>query len=65
MAKLFNILKKKKPVLAHFWPVFPIFWAKNFLMENPALSSTTSYGFLASCQTLEKANDTIPRKRPD
>ena len=29
------------------------------------LSRTTSYGFLAPCQNLEKTNDTIPRKRPD
>ena len=36
--------------------------AKNFFLENPALSRTTSYGFLATCQNLEKTNDTIPRK---
>ena len=40
--------------LAHFWSIFPIF-----------LSRTTSYGFLASCQNLEKTNETIPRKHPD
>ena len=28
------------------------------------LSRTTSYGFLASCQNLEKVNDTIQRKCP-
>ena len=37
---------------------------KNFL-GNPALSHTTSYGFLAPCQNLEKVNDTIQRKCPD
>ena len=45
--------------------MFPIFGAKNIFPENPALSRTTLYGFLASCQNLEKTNDTIPRKRPD
>ena len=34
---------------------------KNFL-ENLTLSCTTSYGFLAPCQNLEKVNDTIQRK---
>ena len=34
-------------------------------LENPALSRTTSYGFLALCQNLEKVNDTIQRKCPD
>ena len=51
--------------MAHFWPIFPILGAKDFFLENPALSHTTSYGFLASRQNLEKTNDTIPRKRPD
>ena len=51
--------------LAHFWPIFPIFLAKKFFLENPTLSRTTSYDFLASCQNLEKTNDTIRRKRPD
>ena len=60
MTKFFNIFKKPC-----FWPIFPIFGAKNFFLENPALSRTTSYGFLASCQNLEKTNDKIPRKHPD
>ena len=34
-------------------------------LENPALSHTTSYWFLAPCQNLEKVNDTIQRKDPD
>ena len=38
---------------------------KKFFPKNPALSRTTSYGFLAPCQNLEKTNGTIPRKRPD
>ena len=51
-----------------FWPVFgPFsqFWGQKFFPENPALSCTTSYGFLASCQNLVKTNNVIPRKRPD
>ena len=52
--------KFKKP---YFWPIFPIFGAKNIFLENLALSCTTSYGFLATCQNLEKVNDTIQRKR--
>ena len=62
MTKFFNILKKN-PV---FVPFFPIFWAKKKKKknpENPALSHTTSYRFLASCQNLEKTND--KRKRLD
>ena len=51
--------------LAHYWTIFPIFGAKKFFLENQPLSRTTSYGFLAPCQNLEKTNDTIPRKRPD
>ena len=47
--------------LAHF----PNFLGKKDFLENPALSRTISYGFLASCQNLEKTNDTIPRKRLD
>ena len=54
--------KFKKPC---FWPIFPIFGAKKIFLENPALSRTTSYGFLAPCQNLEKVNDTIQRKCPD
>ena len=54
--------KFKKPC---FWPIFPIFGAKKIFLENPALSHTTSYGFLASCQNSEKVNDTIQRKCPD
>ena len=54
MTKFFNILKKN-PV---FVPFFPIFWEKKKKKkknpENPALSHTTSYRFLASCQNLEK-----------
>ena len=59
MTKFFNIFKKPC-----FWPIFPIFWAKCFFWKI-WLSHTTSYGFLASCQNLEKTNDKIPRKHPD
>ena len=51
--------------MAHLWPIFPTFRAKKFLLENPALSHTISYGFLAPCQNLEKTNHAIPRKSPD
>ena len=51
--------------LAHFRSIFRSFEAKSFFLENTALSRTTSYGFLAKCQNLEKTNDTIRRKRPD
>ena len=64
MTKYFNKLKKTL-FLAHFWFIFSILGAKNFFPENPALSRTPSYGFLAPYQNLEKAKDTIPRKRPD
>ena len=52
--------------MARFWFIFPILGAKIFVLQkNPALSRTTSYGFLEPCQNLEKTNDTIPRKYPD
>ena len=54
--------KFKKPC---FWPIFPIFGTKKIFLENPALSRTTSYEFLATCQNLEKINLTIQRKRLD
>ena len=54
--------KLKKPC---FWPISPIFVAKKFLPENLALLRTTSYGFLAQYQNLEKVNHTIQRKRLD
>ena len=38
----------------HFWSIFPNLGAKNVFPENPALSRTTSYGFLALCQNSEK-----------
>ena len=51
--------KLKKPC---FRSIFPIFGAKNISLENRALTRSTSYGFLASCQNLEKVNDTIQTK---
>ena len=42
---------------------FSQFWGgEKISLENPALSHPTSYGYLASCQNLEKTNDTITRK---
>ena len=57
MTKFSNKLKK-----ACFWPIFE---AKKIFVENPVLSCTTSYEFLAPCQNLEKVNHTIQRKCPD
>ena len=51
--------------MTHFGSIFPIFGAKKIFMENRALSHTTSYGFLESCQNLGKVNYTIQRKCPD
>ena len=65
MKNFFN--KLKNLVLTHFWSIFPILGARIFFPEFPenlALSCTTSDGFLAPCQNLEKTNDTIPRKCP-
>ena len=62
MTKFFNIFKKT--VLTHFWSIFPIFGAKKFFLENPALSHTTSYGFLALYQNLEKTIDTNSKQTP-
>ena len=42
-----------------------IFGAKKIFLKNLSLSCTTSYGFLAPCQNLEKVNDTIQTKRLD
>ena len=51
--------------LAHFCSIIQIFGTKKVFLENPAQSSTTSYGFPAPCQNFEKTNDTILRKCPD
>ena len=48
-----------------FFGPFSQFLGKIFFFWKIRLSHTISYGFLASCQNLEKTNDTIPRKRPD
>ena len=63
MTKYFN--KFKNPVFGPFLVHFPNFEGKKNFSENLALSHTTSYGFLAPCQNLEKTNDRIPRKYPD
>ena len=63
MTKFLN--KSKKP---GFWPIFdPIsqFLGQKNCLQKPVLSRTTSYGPLALCQNLEKANYNTPRKRPD
>ena len=63
MTKFFNIFKKN-PVFGSFLAHFLNFWDKKIFLENPPLLRTTSNGFLASCQNLEKINYKIPRKRP-
>ena len=63
MTKFFK--KFKKPC---FWPIFDPFsqfWGQIFFLENPALSRTTSYWFLAPPQILEKTSDVIPGNLPD
>ena len=44
---------------------FSQFLGQFFPPKYPALLRTTSYGFLAPCQNLEKTNDAVPRKRLD
>ena len=63
MTKFFN--KFKKHVFSPFLLHYPNFWGQKVFLENPGQSSTTSYGFAAPCQNLEKTNDAIPRKYPD
>ena len=64
MATFFHKFKKPcfEPI---FGPFSEILGQKNFFPQNPVLSHTTSFRFLAPCQNLEKVNDTTPRKRPD
>ena len=57
--------KLKKPC---FWPIlgpFSQFLGQQKFSWRIWLSRTTSYGFLAPCQNLEKVNDTIRRKHPN
>ena len=61
MTKLFSKLKK-----SCFRPIFPTFLGeKNLSQENLNMSCTTSFRFLAPCQTLQKTDNTIPRKYLD
>ena len=48
----------------HFWSIFPNFGAKFFFWKI-WLSHTTSHGFQAPCQNLEKTNNTVPTKHLD
>ena len=62
MTKFLNKFKRQ-----WFWSIFGPsfqFWGKKF-PENLALSRTTSYRVLATCQNLGKTNHTISRKRLD
>ena len=56
MTKFSNKLKKNALfVFGPYWAFFLNFGAKKiFFSENPALSRTTSYEFLAPCQISEK-----------
>ena len=63
MTKFFN--KFQSPCFQPIFSPFSQFWRQKKFSDNPALSSTTSYGFLAPCQNLEKTDDAIPRKHPD
>ena len=58
-------MNSENPVFGPFLAHFPNVGGKMFFPGNPALSPTTSYGFLAPCQGLEKTNDTISRKCQD
>ena len=63
MTKFLNILKKTL-LLTHFGPIFPIFKAKKFFIENPAL--THNFIWVSSIMPkFKKTNDAIPRKHPD
>ena len=45
---------------------FPSVRGKRILSEKSfARLRTSSFGFLAPCQNLEKTNDLVPRKHPD
>ena len=64
MIKCFN--KIRKPCFWSIFGPFSKFWGQNKkFLENPAMSNLTFYGFLATCQNLEKTNDAILKKRPD
>ena len=63
MIKFSNKLKKN--IYDPFWAHFSNFLRKKNFPENLDLPYTTLFGIPASCQNLEKINDTIPRKCPD
>ena len=52
MTKFFNIFKN--PVFGPFLAHFPNFGGKKICLENPALSLTTSYGFLDHAKIWKK-----------
>ena len=62
MTKFLN--KSKNLVFGPYLVHFPNFGGKKQIFWNIWLC-TTSYGFLAPCQNLEKTDDTIPRKHPE
>ena len=43
-------INSKNPVFGPFLVHFPNFGAKDFILGNPALLRTTSYGFLTQCK---------------
>ena len=54
--KIFQYIQK-----TCFWPIFPIFGAKTFFLENSALSCTIGFQHHAKIQ---KKKNIIPRKMP-
>ena len=57
--------KLKKNYFGPFSTHYSNFGDEKIFPENPALLHTTSHGVLAPCQTLEKINNALPRKRSD
>ena len=57
--------KLKKNCFGPFSTHYSNFGDEKIFPENPALLHTTSHGVLAPCQTLEKINSALPRKRSD
>ena len=54
----------RNPVFGPFFDPFSQFWGQKHFHKTQLLR-TISYGFLAPCQSLEKTNDTNPRKCSD
>ena len=55
-----NFSNNSKALFLVLFVSFSQFWVQNFLYQRIWLSCTNSCRFLASCQNLERSNDTIP-----